>query len=314
MLIGKLISRLECYLPERAEADWARLRHLGQRRSRLVTETVACGQQIRDLLSCCWPAALSCAARPLESTTWLACMAATVNSCEGDLATMRRLSRDEFVAIVRRELARFGVRRVCHRIVDRVRDALADRSGVATQRRGGLERVGLLIDDWRSALDRLSDVENRMVGVLDGLGLTTLVTSIPGLSAVGAAVILAETGDLSRFASARSVVKHAGLNPTENTSATLRGVTRVSRRGRPGLRVGAWRAAWGALPHNRVLADKYTHLTTRDRDRLTAAQARAACAAALLRWLHAIVTRRQAWDPDIAAGLVFNRQPSGVAA
>jgi transposase len=45
------------------------------------------------------------------------------------------------------------------------------------------------------------------------LGLTELVTSIDGLSAVGAAVILAETEDLSRFASARSVVKHAVLNP-----------------------------------------------------------------------------------------------------
>jgi hypothetical protein len=35
-------------------------------------------------------------------------------------------------------------------------------------------------------------------------------------------VILAETGDLTRFASAHSVVKHAGLNPAENTSATFR--------------------------------------------------------------------------------------------
>jgi hypothetical protein len=168
VLIGKLISRLDSYLPDRAEPDWARLRHLGQRRARLVTEAVAHGQQIRDLLSCCWPAALSCAARPLESTTWLACVAATVNGCDGDPPTLRRLSRDEFVTAVRRELACFGVRRVCHRIVDRFLDALSDRAGVAAQRRGGLERVGLLIDDWRSTFDRLSDVEQRTVCVLDG--------------------------------------------------------------------------------------------------------------------------------------------------
>jgi transposase len=130
-----------------------------------------------------------------------------------------------------------------------------------------------------------------------------LVTSIPGLSALGTAVILAETGDLSRFASARSVVKHAGLNPAENTSATFRGQTRLSRRGRPRLRLAAWRAVWGALPHNPVLHAKFTHLTRRDTDRLAPAQARAACAATLLRWLHAIVTRRQPFHPDIAAGL-----------
>jgi transposase len=138
--------------------------------------------------------------------------------------------------------------------------------------------------------------------VLDELGLTGLVTSIDGLSAVGAAVILAETGDLSRFASARSVVQHAGLNPAENTSATMTGRTRISRRGRPGLRTAAWRAAWAGLRRNRVLAAKYAHLTGRDGNRLAGGQARAACAAALLRWLYAVITRRQARDPRIASG------------
>src|SRR5262249_59274598 len=97
---------------------------------------------------------------------------------------------------------------------------------------------------WRSLAARLAEVEARMCQVLDELGLTALVASIDGLSAAGAAVILAETGDLSRFASARSVVKHAGLNPAENTSATLAGASPISPRGRPGLRLAAWRAAW----------------------------------------------------------------------
>jgi transposase len=302
VLIGKLIARLDCYLPERAEEDWARLRHLGQRRFRLVGEVVACRNQISDLLSCCWPAALDCAGKPLESTTWLACLAVTADRCNGNPAKLRKLGRDRFFAAVRRELPRFDAQRVCHKVADRFFDALADGRGVTAQRRGALERVGLLMDDWRSTLARLHEVEARMVAVLDGLGLTTLVTSTPGLSAVGAAVILAETGDLSRFATARSVVKHAGLNPAENTSASFRGQTRVSHRGRPALRAAAWRAVWGALPHNPVLAAKFTHLTTRDRDRLAPGQARVACAAALLRWLHAIVTKRQPWDPDIAGG------------
>ena len=313
VLIGKLISRVECYLPERAGNDWARLRHLGQRRARLVTEVIACRQQITDLLACCWPAALSGAAQPLESTTWLACLAATMDRCSGDPARMARLGRDGFFAAARGRLARFGAQRLSHKVAGRFFAALTDRAGVATQRQGGLERVNFLIDDWRSAAARLSDVEHRMVGVLDAMGLTGLVTSIPGLSAVGAAVILAETGDLSRFASARSVVKHAGLNPAENTSATFRGQTQLSRRGRPGLRLAAWRAVWGALPHNRVLADRYSHLTRRDHDRLAGAQAHAACAAALLRWLYAIVIRRQRFNPDIAAGLARTHQTAAAA-
>jgi hypothetical protein len=51
-----------------------------------------------------------------------------------------------------------------------------------------------------------------------------------------------------------------------------------------------------------VLHAKFTHLTRRDTDRLHAAQARAACAATLLRWLYAIVTSRRPFNPDIATG------------
>jgi hypothetical protein len=43
-----------------------------------------------------------------------------------------------------------------------------------------------------------------MLAVLDQLGLTGLVTTIPGLSAVGAAVILAQAGDPARYDSPRA--------------------------------------------------------------------------------------------------------------
>jgi transposase len=311
VLIGKLITRLDCYLPERADAQWARLRHLGARRGRLVAEATACGQQVADLLSCAWPAALECAAKPLESTTWLACLAVITARCNGNLAKIRKMGRAPFVAAVRGELPFWDAKKISHRVLGRVWDALADTRGVPTQRRGALERVHLVMADWRSARVRLREVEERMLQVLDQLGLTDLVCSIDGVSGVGAAAILAETGDMSRFASSRSVVKHAGLNPAENTSATLRGQTRVSRRGRPQLRAAAWRAVWGALRHNPVLAARFAHLTTRDTDRLTAGQARAACAAALLRWLYAVVTKRQMWDQRVASGLVRPARAAG---
>ena len=265
----------------------------------------------------CWGArgrpALGAAARPLESVTWLAAMAVVTGRCCGDPARLRKMGYEKFLAAVRRELPRWGGRYVRHRIVAGLWEALADRGGVAAQRRGVLERVHLLLDDWRSLAARLADAEARMCAVLDELGLAGLAASIDGVSALSAAVILAETGDLSRFASARSVVKHAGLNPAENTSATLAGRTRISRRGRPGLRTAAWRAAWPGLRHNQVLRARYAHLTGRDGSRLSDGQARAACAAALLRWLYAVITRRQPWDARIAAGTIPAR-PAAVTA
>jgi transposase len=85
-----------------------------------------------------------------------------------------------------------------------------------------------------------------MIGVLDELELTGLVTSITGISAVGAAAILAQTGDPRRFTTARALVKHAGLAPREKLSGTFTGRTKLTGQGRPGLRLAAWRAVWGA--------------------------------------------------------------------
>ncbi len=169
-------------------------------------------------------------------------------------------------------------------------------------RPGALERAGLAMRDWHDTRDRLATVEARMTAVLDDLGLTGLVTSIAGLTAVGAATILAETGDPARFATPRSLVKHAGLCPRDNASGGYQGKTSISGRGRPGLRVAAWRAVWAALPNNPVMAARFTHLTTREDNRLARQQARTACAVALLRWIHVVITRQVIWDPAIAAG------------
>src|SRR5690606_34388135 len=112
-----------------------------------------------------------------------------------------------------RELGRWGGQRRRRAIIEAVFVALVDPAGVMVQRRGVLERARWVLSDWRAASIRLAEVEARMVEVLDQLELTELVTSIPGVSAVGAAAMLAETGDPTRFDSPRALVKHAGLSP-----------------------------------------------------------------------------------------------------
>ena len=56
------------------------------------------------------------------------------------------------------------------------------------------------------------------------------------------------------------------------------------------------------------MAARFAHLTTREENRLARQQARTACAAALQRWIHVIITRRVTWDPVIAAGTTLLRQ------
>lgn len=296
-IIARRVADRHCYVPYALEGHWCRLRHLGARRNDQLVEATAARQQLRDLLECVWPAALKTAAKPLDATTWRAAMAVSV-----DPAEIMAMGYDTFTAAVGDELARWGGSRRNHRILRALWDAAADPDGVERERPAALERAAFAIRDWRRALDELADVEARMLQVLDALDLTELVTTITGLSAVGAAAILAEAGDPERFDSARTWVKHAGLCPRANESGTFAGHTKVSGRGRPALRTAAWRAVWGALRHNPVYAARFEHLRTRTTNPLKDGQARAAIAAALLRQLFIVVSRRVAWDPAIAAG------------
>jgi transposase len=300
VLIARLTAQLRCYVPEPVDETWGRLRHLGARREQLVTDAVSQVQQMRDLLECVWPAALETARQPFKSRTWAAAMSVIMNRDGGDLTRTTRLGLARFETAVRREIGRWHGQKTCGRIVRDLFAALQDTTGVLAHRPGAFERVGLLLSDWHQSRARRQDTDARMLAVLDELELTDLVTSIVGLSALGAAVILAQTGDLNRFATARAVVKHAGLAPREKLSGNYSGRTKLTGQGRPGLRLAAWRAVWGAQRANPVYAARYQHLTGREENKLTATQAQSVIAAAILRQLHAVVTTGQRWDPQIA--------------
>jgi len=185
---------------------------------------------------------------------------------------------------------------------------------VREHRRGGLERVQLLLGDWVEDQRRLVDTEARMLAVLDELQLTEPVTSIDGVSPVGAAAVLAETGDPRRFTTARAVVKHVGLAPREKLSGTYVGRTKLTGAGRPGLRLAAWRVVWAVLHTNTVYAARYRHLTSRENNKLTPTQAQTVIAAAVLRQLHAVIVTGNAWDPTIARHGTRRKQETPIAA
>jgi transposase len=300
VIIARLAAQLRCYVPEPVDETWGRLRHLGARREQLLVEAGSQVQQMRALLECVWPAALQTARQPFRSSTWTAAMSVVLDRDGGDLTRTHRLGLARLESAVRREIIRRGKQKPCMRIVRLLFAALTDPAGVITHRPGALERVALLLGDWLETHRRLLDTETRMTTILDGLRLTELATSITGLSAIGAAAILAETGDPNRFATGRALVKHAGLAPREKLSGNFIGRTKLTGQGRPGLRLAAWRAVWGAQRANPVYAARFTHLTKRAQNQLTVTQAQAVIAAAILRQLHAVITTGQRWDPVIA--------------
>ena len=314
VLIARLTAQLRCYAPEPVDETWGRLRHLGARRERLIVEAGAQVRQMRDLLECVWPAALETANWPFRSKTWPAAMWVILERDGGDFTRTRRLGLARFETAVRREILKRGGQKPCLRIVRKLYAALADPTGVTAHRRGALERVQLLLEDWAETQRKLLDTESRMTAVLEELQLTELATSIHGLSPVGAAAILAETGDPTRFTTGRALVKHAGLAPREKKSGTFAGKTKLTGQGRSKLRLAAWRAVWGALQTNTVYAARYRHLTTRDTNKLTPTQAQSVIAAAVLRHLHAVITTGTAWDPVIATHGIRRKEAITLAA
>jgi hypothetical protein len=115
VLIARLTAQLRCYLPEPVDETWGRLRHLGTRREQLLDAHVACVQQIRDLLECVWPAAVTTAQQPFKSHTWLAAMHVIMTRDGDDFTRTSRLGPARFEHAVRKELTRRGKVRPCLR-------------------------------------------------------------------------------------------------------------------------------------------------------------------------------------------------------
>ena len=318
VLIGRLAAELHCYIPEELDETWAHLRHLGRRRAQLITGATASVQRIGDFLSVAWPVVTEVCAQPFKSVTWLAALQVVTARCGGDPARLAAMGPEEFTAVVRAAVPAWGGKKGWGTICGRVFAALTDTEGVVTwSRRGLLRRVADELGDLQRTRAQLRAVEADMVMVLGELGLSRL-GDIPGLTAVGAAAILAETGDPRRYDSSSSLVKHAGLSPSENASGAFEGQAHMSRRGRPGLRLTAWRAVWPMLRFNPVMAAKYAALTqaadaaaadagprqarAAAAARARRARARVACAASLLRWIYSMIVHGTSWDAAVASG------------
>ena len=302
-LIARLARELHCYVPEELEPERAELRAAGRDRAVQITRGTAAKQLIRDQLGLVAPGLLEVHQDPLGSATWLACLETVMeHAAAGDLAAVRAGGYAAFAAAATAKLAGWGGRRLGPTAA-KMFAVLAGPAAVPRMVRAARRRVTGALEDLRYARARRARTEAAMIELPGELGIDhARICQIPGLTPPALAAILAEAGDLHQYASSSSVVKHAGMSPARNESASFRGKTAISHRGRPGLRLAAWRAAWAVLRHCDVLAAKFDALTTRDAGRLTDAQARVACAASLLRWIYSMIVHGTRWNPQIAAG------------
>jgi transposase len=89
----------------------------------------------------------------------------------------------------------------------------------------------------------------------------SLVTTVPGIGLITAAVIESELGDAKRFENANQVRAFAGLDPSVYQSGKFEGDRgRISKRGSPRLREALYRASLSASQVNPACRDLYERL------------------------------------------------------
>jgi transposase len=71
--------------------------------------------------------------------------------------------------------------------------------------------------------------------------------TVPGVGPLTALTILAEAGDLRRFAHYRQFLKFCGMNLSTQQSGHFRGISRLSKYGNARLRTAFWMAAKTAV-------------------------------------------------------------------
>jgi transposase len=113
----------------------------------------------------------------------------------------------------------------------------------------------------------LGKIENEMRGVIQkNLKLKRdydLLTTIPGVGFITAAVILAEIGDLRRFGTSRQVAAFAGVTPGRKESGKCKSPGRMSKRGNARIRQALYMASLSASVHNPQLRAVYVRITGR---------------------------------------------------
>jgi transposase len=130
----------------------------------------------------------------------------------------------------------------------------------------GLTRLGGVAGfELRALLDQIAFLEQQVAHVEGEIAarLGTLeqhVTDIKGIGPVLAASLIAEIGEISRFARLESLVAYAGIDPAVFASGEFNATeTHMSKRGSPHLRRALWLAAIAASRSNPDLASYLHH-------------------------------------------------------
>lgn len=82
-------------------------------------------------------------------------------------------------------------------------------------------------------------------------GITIEISPIKGLSELHLKAIISELGNINRFKNHKQIVAFTGLDPSiRESGSSVRGKSKLSKRGSKTMRYFLFQSAWGVMMHN----------------------------------------------------------------
>lgn len=205
----------------------AELRTLTTERHRLTVEETRLKNRLHSALDLAWPEFVAQFCK-IDKPTPLALLEAW--PLPGDIAAApvravramaKRISRNHFT------------REQVDALLVSARETIAVRIG-AESRRGEIAR---LLARWALVREQMEAIDARLGEVIEAYPGAKALTTVPGVSVVCAATLVAELGTPESYVAPRQVLKLAGMNLAGKESGTsVRGRIKATKRGRPLLR------------------------------------------------------------------------------
>lgn len=279
----------EPYLPEGVYAD---LRELTQARQQHRLRLNQALNQLHALLDQFFPEFTQVFADPLGLAA-----AYVLTHCPFPADIVARPTQQLATELSQVSKGRIGIKRT-RELQAVARESIGLKQGLSAMRL----RLRQCLAEVAFCKTQLDEVVDAMATALEETGVAPYLLSVPGVGVVTAASLLGEAGDLARYEDWRQLRKLAGFNLKENSSGQQRGQTRITKRGRPGLRCLLYQAAMVLVAKNPQFKTLYRHLKSRTQNPLKGKQALVAIACKLLRVLFSLVQKQHCYDPALVLG------------
>jgi len=169
----------------------------------------------------------------------------------------------------------------------------------------------MVLAEGRNLIRQRAEIERRAEAMLADDRDYRLLRTIPGVGPINALTILAEAGDLRRFAHHRQFLKYCGLDLSTQQSGQFRGQTKLSKFGNARRRRALWLAGQVAIrQRDTSFRSRFERHVARDRDNPDLRRkALSAIAAKMARTAHAVVKRGVDYRPFFEGAVPGGRTP-----